>query len=190
MRANVRVTRPLRGLGDAYLAFVKPLAAGRRHVVDKMPSNFLHAGLIRLALPDARVIHCRRDPVDTCLSCYTKLFAGEQAFTYDQTELGRFHRAYLRLMAYSRETLPPSHFLDVDYEAVVEDVERKSRRMLNFFGLPWDERVLRFHETERPVRTASVNQVRQPIYRTSAGRWRRHAPHLQPLLAALGVPSS
>jgi hypothetical protein len=81
-------------------------------------------------------------------------------------------------------------FLEVDYEAVVEDVERESRRMLNFFGLPWNERVLRFHETERPVRTASVNQVRQPIYCTSAGRWRRRAPHLQPLLAALGVPSS
>jgi tetratricopeptide (TPR) repeat protein len=179
----------LKGLGNAYLAFVRPLAAGRRHVVDKMPSNFLHAGLIRLALPDARVIHCRRDPVDTCLSCYTKLFAGEQAFTYDQAELGRFHRAYLRLMAHWRPTLPASHFLEVDYEAVVEDVERESRRMLNFLGLPWDERVLRFHETERPVRTASVNQVRQPIYGTSAGRWRRHAPHLQPLLAALGIPS-
>jgi tetratricopeptide (TPR) repeat protein len=177
----------LKALGEVYLAFVAPLAAGRRHVVDKMPSNFLLAGLIRLILPVARIIHCRRDPVDTCLSCYTKLFAGEQAFTYNQTELGRFCRAYQGLMAHWRATLPASHFLEVDYEAVVEDVEREARRTLDFLALPWNDTVLRFHETERPVRTASVNQVRQPIYRTSAGRWRKHAMQLQPLLAALGV---
>jgi tetratricopeptide (TPR) repeat protein len=180
----------LRALGEAYLAFVKPMAAGRRHVVDKMPSNFLLAGMIRLILPDARIIHCRRDAVDTCLSCYTKLFAGEQAFAYDQTELGRFHCAYQALMAHWRVILPASHFLEVDYEAVVEDVEREARRMVDYLGLPWDETVLRFHETERPVRTASVNQVREPIYRTSAGRWRNHAAHLEALLAALGVRSA
>ena len=177
----------LKALGEAYLAFVEPMAAGRRRVVDKMPSNFLHLGMIRLALPDARVIHCRRDAVDTCLSCYTKLFAGEQAFAYDQTELGRFHCAYRALMTHWRAILPPSHFLEVDYEAVVDDVEREARRMLDYLGLAWDDTVLRFHETERPVRTASVNQVRQPIYRTSTGRWRKHAAHLQPLLAALNV---
>jgi tetratricopeptide (TPR) repeat protein len=177
----------LSALGEAYLAFVKPMAAGRWHVVDKMPSNFLHTGLIRLILPDAHIIHCRRDPVDTCLSCYTKLFAGEQAFAYDQTELGRFHRSYQALMAHWRVVLPASHFLEIDYEAVVNDLEREARRMLGFLGLEWDARVLRFHETKRPVRTASVNQVRQPIYRTSAGRWHRHATHLQPLLAALGI---
>jgi tetratricopeptide (TPR) repeat protein len=179
----------LRALGEAYLAFVAPMASSRRHAVDKMPSNFLFAGLIRLILPDARVIHCRRDPVDTCLSCYTKLFAGEQSFTYDQTELGRFCRAYQRLTAHWREVLPASHFLEVDYEAVVDDLEREARRMIEFLDLPWNESVLRFHETERPVRTASVNQVREPIYRTSAGRWRKQAAHLQPLLQALGVSS-
>jgi tetratricopeptide (TPR) repeat protein len=177
----------LKALGEAYLAFVAPMAAGRKHVVDKMPSNFLLAGLIRLILPDARIIHCRRDPADTCLSCYTKLFAGEQAFSYDPTELGRFCRTYQGLMAHWRATLPASYFLEVDYEAVVEDVEREARRVLDFLGLPWNEKVLRFYDTERPVRTASVNQVREPIYRTSAGRWRKHAAHLQPLLEALGV---
>ena len=96
----------LRALGEAYLAFVKPMASGRRHVVDKMPSNFLLAGMIRLILPDAHIIHCRRNAVDTCLSCYTKLFAGEQAFAYDQTELGRFHCAYQALMAHWRAILP------------------------------------------------------------------------------------
>jgi tetratricopeptide (TPR) repeat protein len=181
--------KQLMALGEAYLAFVKPMASGRRHVVDKMPSNFLLAGMIRLILPDAHIIHCRRNAVDTCLSCYTKLFAGEQAFAYDQTELGRFHRAYQALMAHWRSILPASHFLEVDYEAVVDDVEREARRMLDFLALPWDEEVLRFHETKRPVRTASVNQVREPIYRTSAGRWPKHAAYLQPLLKALGVRS-
>jgi tetratricopeptide (TPR) repeat protein len=95
----------LKALGEAYLAFVTPMAAGRRHVVDKMPSNFLYAGFIRLILPEARIIHCRRDAADTCLSCYTKLFAGEQPFAYDQTELGRVHRAYQALMAHWRATM-------------------------------------------------------------------------------------
>jgi tetratricopeptide (TPR) repeat protein len=177
----------LKRLGEAYLAYVMPLAAGRRHVVDKMPSNFLLCGMIRLVVPDARIIHSRRDAVDTCLSCYTKLFAGEQAFTYDQTELGRFHRSYQALMAHWRAILPASHFLEVDYEIVIDDLEGEARRMLEFLGLPWDERVLRFHETERPVRTASLNQVREPIYRASVGRWKKHATQLKPLLAALGV---
>jgi tetratricopeptide (TPR) repeat protein len=177
----------LKVIGEAYLARVGLLAAGKRHVVDKMPSNFQLCGLIRLVLPEAKIIHSRRDPVDTCLSCYTKLFAGEQAFTYDQTELGRFHRSYSALMAHWRSVLPASHFLEVDYEQVVDDLTGEARRMLDFLKLPWDERVLKFHETERPVRTASVNQVREPIYRTSAGRWRKHAAQLGPLLAALGV---
>ena len=180
----------LKAMGEAYLAYVAPMAAGRRHVVDKMPANFTLAGMIRLILPDARIIHCRRDPVDTCLSCYTKLFAGQQDFAYNLTELGRFHRAYQGLMAQWREILPASHFLEVDYEAVVYNVEAEARRMLDFLGLPWDESVLRFHETKRPVRTASSNQVRQPIYRSSAGRWRKHAAELEPLLAALNVSAA
>lgn len=174
-------------LGDAYLAQVVPLARGRRHVVDKMPSNFLHAGLIHLILPNARIIHCRRDPVDTCLSCYTKLFAAEQRFAYDLAELGAFHRDYQALTAHWRKVLPTDCFLEVEYEAVVDDLEGQARRLLDFLGLPWDEACLSFHQTMRPVRTASLNQVRQPIYKTSAGRWRQHADHLQPLLQALGI---
>ena len=177
----------LRQLGATYLARVRPLASYHRHVLDKMPSNFFYAGLIRLVLPQARIIHCRRDPVDTCLSCYTKLFGGEQAFAYDMTELGRFHRDYQALMSHWRTVLPATHFLEVDYEAVVDDLESEARRMLAFLGLPWNEGCLRFHETERPIRTASVNQVRQPLYRSSAGRWRAHAAQLRPLLKALGV---
>ncbi len=177
----------LKALGEAYLAHVTQMAEGRPHVVDKMPSNFLLCGLIRIVLPDAKIIHSRRDPIDVCLSCYTKLFAGEQAFAYDQTELGRFHLAYQGLMAHWRTVLPASHFLEVDYEAVVDDLEVQARRILAFLGQPWDKRVLNFHETERPIRTASVNQVREPITRASVGRWRRHAAQLKPLLAALAA---
>ncbi len=174
-------------LGANYLAEATRLSEGRRRVVDKMPSNFFYAGLIPLILPDARIIHSRRDPVDTCLSCYTKHFAREVPFAYDLTELGRFHRSYQALMAHWRKVLPASRFLEVDYEAVVEDIEREARRMLNFLGLPWNDAVLRFHETQRPIRTASANQVREPLYRTSAGRWRKYADHLAPLLDALGM---
>jgi len=174
-------------LGRDYLARVAPLAQGKRHVVDKMPANCFHAGLIRLILPQARIIHCRRDPVDTCLSCYTKLFTAEQLFAYDLTELGRFYRTYQGLMAHWREALPAENFIEVDYEAVVDDVEAESRRLIDFLGLPWDDACLRFHESRRTVRTASLNQVRQPIYPTSKGRWKTHARHLKPLLAALGL---
>lgn len=174
-------------IGREYLAGVEPLAGGRRHVIDKMPSNFLHAGLIRLALPNARIIHCRRDPVDTCLSCYTQLFSSEQSFAYDLAELGHFHGAYQDLMTHWRARLPGNRFIEVDYERVVDDLEGQARRLLDFLELPWDDACLRFYETRRAVRTASLGQVRQPIYKSSAGRWKRYARHLGPLLDALGV---
>ncbi|MFC5431666.1 sulfotransferase [Paraburkholderia denitrificans] len=177
----------LRQCGASYLARVAPLAAGRPHVVDKMPGNFLYAGAIPLILPGARIIHVRRDPVDTCLSCYTKLFAGQQPFAYDQAELGAFYRQYERLMAHWRELLPGGAFIEIEYEAVVEDLEGEARRLIGFLGLPWDDACLSFHQNRRVVRTASVNQVRQPIYRTSKGRWHAQARYLGPLLEALGV---
>ena len=176
-------------LGDAYAERFGAPPAGKSRWVDKFPGNFAYAGLIRLILPEARIIHARRDPVDVCLSCYTKHFDSPAlAFAYDMTELGRYCRDHLALMAHWRSVLPESHFLEVDYEAVVDDLEREARRMLDFLDLPWDPACLEFHRTDRPVRTASVNQVRQPIYRTSAGRWRAHAEQLRPLLQALGVP--
>jgi tetratricopeptide (TPR) repeat protein len=174
-------------LGANYLRDIAPLSGGKEFVVDKMPINFVYAGLIRLILPDAHIIHCRRDPVDTCLSCYSKLFTAEQAFSYDQAELGGFHLMYQELTAHWGRTLPASHFIDVDYEAVVEDLEGQARRMLDFLGLPWDPACLNFHQTQRTVRTASVNQVRQPVYKSSAGRWKKHKAQLGPLLNALNI---
>ncbi len=174
-------------LGAAYLAATAELGKGQKHVVDKMPANFLHLGLIRMLLPNARIIHVRRDPIDTCLSCYTKLFAAEQMFAYDLNELGRFHRDYQSLMAHWRTVLPADRFIEIDYESVIEDVQGQARRMIDFLGLPWTEACLRFHESRRTVRTASLNQVRQPIYTSSRGRGRTYQRHLGPLLAELGV---
>lgn len=172
-------------LGAAYLARSQTLAPGAIRVTDKLPGNFLHAGAIHLALPNARIIHSRRDPADTCLSCFTKLFRGEQAYTYDLGELGRYYRAYARLMAHWRSVLPASVFLEVDYEALVADPESQARRLLVHCGLAWDPACLAFHETRRAVRTASAAQVRRPIYTESVGRWRRYGALLDPLLREL-----
>ncbi|MBP2301870.1 tetratricopeptide repeat-containing sulfotransferase family protein [Azospirillum picis] len=177
----------LAGLGDRYLAVVARRVGVGTHIVDKMPANFLYAGLIHLMLPNARIVHCRRDPVDTCLSCYTKLFAAEQQFAYDLSELGRFHRAYQELTAHWRRVLPADRFIEIEYEALVEDLDGETRRLLGALGLPWTDACLDFHRTARRVRTASLNQVRKPLYRSSVGRWRRHARHLAPLLSALGM---
>jgi len=121
------------------------------------------------------------------LSCYTKLFAGEQSFTYEQTELGEFYTYYSKLMEHWAQVLPADRYIEVDYEAVVDDLDGEARRLVNFLGLPWEDACLRFHDNRRVVRTASVNQVRQPIYKTSKGRWQAHADQLGPLLAALGI---
>jgi tetratricopeptide (TPR) repeat protein len=175
-------------LGAAYVERSRVLAPQAARVTDKLPGNFRHAGAIHLALPKARIIHSRRDPVDTCLSCFTKLFRGEQAHTYDLGELGRYYRAYERLMAHWRAVLPASVFLEVDYEALVADPEAQTRRLLAHCGLDWDPACLAFHETRRPVRTASASQVRRPLYRRSVGRWRRYGPLLAPLLSELEKP--
>jgi tetratricopeptide (TPR) repeat protein len=169
-----------------YLAHVAALAPGASRIVDKMMSNIVYAGLIHLMLPRARIILCQRDPVDTCLSCYSKLFARGQDYSYDLAELGRYFRAQDALAAHWRTVLPPDIFLEIDYESVIEDVDAAARRLVAFCGLAWSPSCLAFHETRRPVRTASMTQVRQPIYRISVGRWRRFRAQLAPLLEALG----
>ncbi|PWW09550.1 tetratricopeptide repeat-containing sulfotransferase family protein [Mangrovibacter plantisponsor] len=174
-------------IGADYLEQTSHLAPDALRVVDKLPGNFLYAGLIPLLMQGARIIHCRRDPVDTCLSCYSKLFSGEQLFAYQLDELGQFYLDYQALMTHFRRVLPPECFIEVDYETVVDDLEGQARRLIDFINLPWDDACLAFYETRRIVRTASVAQVRQPIYASSRGRWHRHATHLGPLLDVLGV---
>lgn len=172
--------------GRAYCSAVVDPVTGAERVTDKMPSNFVYLGLIRAILPRARVIHVSRNPVDTCVSCFTYLFAGRHAVTYDLAELGRYYRAYDRLMAHWRETLPEGFLLEVRYEDLVDDPRTWVARMLEHCGLEWDDACLEFHRSERAVRTASAQQVREPLYRHAVGRWRQYRDHLGPLLEALG----
>lgn len=175
-----------RELGRRYLAEVKPLAPDARHITDKLPNNFTVAGLIHLALPNAAIIHVVRDPVDTCLSCFSKVFLADNLqFTYDLAELGRYYRHYRALMVHWHQILPPDCILDVRYEDVVVDLERQARRIIDHCGLEWDDRCIAFHQTSRPVRTASAAQVRQPLYTKSVGRWLPYKDFLSPLLKEL-----
>jgi tetratricopeptide (TPR) repeat protein len=173
-----------RRLGQAYLASLPTLSDGKTRITDKLPGNFLHLGLIHLILPNARIIHATRDPVDTCVSCFSRLFT-DVPFSYDLTELGCHYRWYHELMAYWRSVLPAGALLDVSYEDVVDNLEAQARRLIDYCGLPWDDRCLKFHETNRPVATSSNVQVRRPLYRSSVERWRRYEAYLQPLLAEL-----
>ncbi|MEE8532452.1 MAG: sulfotransferase [Alphaproteobacteria bacterium] len=172
-------------LGEGYVERLRALAEGARRVTDKTPANFLHLGLIALMLPGARVIHCRRDPRDVCVSCYFHDFAQGSEFTDDLAALGRYYRLYEQLMAHWREVLPRP-ILDVDYEALVADQEGVSRQLVDFCGLEWDDACLAFHETQRTVRTSSDLQVRRRIFTSSIGRWRDYESHLGPLIEALG----
>lgn len=182
----------LRQIGTRYIELVRDLAAKSakpeaKRITDKMPSNYYFAGLIHLTLPNATIIHTLRDPVDTAISCFSKLFTAEQNHTYDLGELGRYYKRYDRLMAHWRKVLPADRILDVHYEDIVADLETQARRIIARCGLPWDKNCLSFHKTNRPVRTASASQVRQPIYTSAIGRWRVYEDQLGPLLSALGI---
>lgn len=155
------------------------------HVSDKMPTNFLHLGFISMIFPNARFIHCRRDPIDTCLSCYMHHFGGSHPYASSLTDLGAFWIEYDRIMAHWKSTLA-NPILDVRYEDLVADQEGESRRMIEFVGLPWDDQCLHYHESTRITLTASNEQVRQPIYRDAVKRWKRFEKHLGPLIDALG----
>ena len=180
----------LRQIGARYIAGLGRFAPAAERVTDKMPSNYYFAGLIYLALPDAKIIHTVRNPLDTCLSCFSIHFTSELNYTYDLGELGRYYKRYERLMAHWRRVLPEESMLEVRYEDVVDDFEEQARRILAYCGLPWDPRCLAFDKTNRPVRTASATQVRQPIYSTAVGRWHLYEEHLQPLLQALATEQS
>lgn len=169
---------------EYYLEEIWKTQKTAKRITDKMPGNFFHLGLIAFLFPKCRIIHCRRDPLDTCISIYFQNFRIGHEYSFDLYKLGRYCRAYTRLMAHWRRILPVP-MLEVDYEETVADLEGASRRLLEFCDLPWDDRVLRYYETERSVKTASLWQVRQPIYDTSVGRWRHYEKHLGPLMRGL-----
>lgn len=169
-----------------YVDVLQKHAPNARHITDKMPGNFLAIGLIHTMLPNAKIIHVNRNPMDTCFSCFTQLFTIGQYQTYDLTELGQYYIDYARLMEHWRKVLPADAFLDVQYEDIVADQETQARRIIKFCNLDWDNACINFHENKRSVQTASLIQVRQPIYKSSVERWRRYEKFLGPLLDALG----
>lgn len=172
-------------LGKDYIAKLTTIAPNARRIVDKLPYNFLHVGLIHLALSQARIIHVKRDPLETCFSCYSSTFAGDAGFAYDMAELGRYYRAYETLMAHWRHVLPDGAMLEVQYESLVDDISAEARRMIAYCGLAWEPQCLEFQHAARAVVTASLYQVRQPLYRTSIRRAGAYADHLEPLREAL-----
>lgn len=174
--------RPIAGMAREYLGRLPGVSAGMLRVVDKMPANFLHAGLIHTALPRARIIHMQRHPIDTCLSIYFQNFFNMGAYANDLGDLAHYYSEYQRIMDHWRALLPAATLLEIPYEGLIQDQEGWSRRLLDFIGLAWDPRCLDFHLTERVVLTTSKWQVRQKIHSASAGRWRNYATHVGPLL--------
>jgi tetratricopeptide (TPR) repeat protein len=177
----------IRELGELYTTRVRALAPETERIVDKMPLNFVFVGLIHMALPNARFINMRRDPLDTCVSCFSLLFTGSQPFAYDLAELGRYYRGYEAVMEHWHKVLPPGVMIDVHYEDLVDDLGGAASRVLRHCDLDWEDACRDFHDTKRAVRTASLMQVREPVYRRSIGTWRRYAEFLEPLGQALGV---
>lgn len=183
---NTARQRPLdeslrRRLADRYLRLLARHGADALRVVDKAPINADYLGMIHSVFPQARIIYMRRNPLDTCLSCYFQPFSAALDFTMDLSDLAHYYRQHHRLVAHWRSVLPPGTFLEVPYEGLVEEQEGWSRRILEFLGLEWDERCLSFHKTERTVATASVWQVRQRIYKSSVQRWRNYEKFIGPL---------
>jgi hypothetical protein len=148
-------------------------------------TNYFFLGLINLMFPNAKVIHTQRDPVDTCLSGFTKLFKDDMPHSYDLGELGRYYGKYRELMQHWEKVLPKGFLTTVVYEDVVADTEKEAKRLIEFLGLPWNPKCVDFHKSERPVKTASVAQVRKPIYNTSVKRWKKYGDGLQRLVDAI-----
>ena len=174
----------LRHLGAEYIRRTRRYRGNRPFFTDKNPNNFVHVGLLHLILPNATIIDARRHPLDSCLGSFKQLFAQGQPFSYDLVELGEYYLEYDRLMKHWHEVLP-GNVLDVQYERVVADLEGQVKRILDHCGLPWEDSCLRFHETERAVKSASSEQVRQPIYSSSVDTWRHYERHLAPLIEVL-----
>jgi len=185
---NLRDLTPgiLSALGTEYINGLRKRTADVARITDKMPGNFQFIGLIHVMLPNAKIIHVKRNPLDTCISCFSRLFRHNQYQSYDLYEQGLFYRDYDRMMKHWRKALPADAFYEIQYEDLVKDTEAEARRLIDFCGLDWNDACLKFYSTRRSVRTASITQVRQPIYTSSVERWRRYEKFLGPLQKALG----
>ncbi|MEO9078985.1 MAG: sulfotransferase [Rhodanobacter sp.] len=174
-------------LGERYLQSTRPATGSKAHFIDKLPHNFLYVGWIARALPNAKIICLRRDPVDTCLSNFRQLFARLSpnfGYSFDLLDTGRYYALFDRLMAHWQHVLP-GRILEMPYEALVESQGARTHQLLDFCGLPWDDNCLHFEHNAAPVNTASVVQVRSPMYRSSLQRWKKYEPQLGELLSVL-----
>ena len=172
-----------------YIHQLEKLDPTAKYVTDKMPQNFLHLGFIALLFPNAKVIHCIRNSLDTCLSCYFQPFIKGHAYSYNLTHLGAYYQQYQRIMRYWKALLPLDIF-EIEYESLIEDMETQSRRLLEYCGIAWDDACLKFYETKRVVKTASYQQVRKPIYKSSVNRSDNYKAFIEPLIEAMKRPYS
>jgi hypothetical protein len=167
-------------LGQSYCVAQAGHGQAANHLIDKTPSNFLYLGLIAKALPDAKVIHLQRNPMDSCFGMYKALFRMGYPFSYDLGDLAKYYLAYRNLMDHWRKHLPGRLF-DLQYEALVKEPEENIRQLLGFCGLQWEDGCLNFHENQSPSATASAAQIRQPMYKSAVERWRHYEHQLEPL---------
>jgi len=174
----------LENYGKEYIARIRHHSKATKYITDKMPHNFLYIGLIKVILPNARIVRCARDPMDNCLSIFKNLFGRGHEYSYDLAELGQYYNLYLNLMEYWENTLP-GFIYELNYERLVADQENQTRKLLEFCQLPWDDACLDFHKTRRKVNTASNEQVRRPIYKDSVKLWKRYEKQLEPLRSAI-----
>ena len=172
-------------MGEAYISKLRSHSGSARFITDKMPENFFYVGMIKAMMPNAKIIHCRRDPMDTCLSNFKNNFDIEVPYAYDLEELGGYYKTYAELVDHWKAVLP-GFIYDVQYEELVSDPKRRIGDLLDHCGLPFDDACLSFHKTKRVVQTASMYQVRQPIYTTSVGSKAHYQDKLKPLNEALG----
>ncbi|MEQ1943939.1 sulfotransferase [Mesorhizobium sp. VNQ89] len=172
-------------LATEYLNFIRALSPDAQRIVNKMPHNFQYIGMIALLWPNAKIIHCTRDPIDNCISCFMNSFNDRHTYNADFTTLGLYYREYHRLMQHWNALLPGKIY-ECNYETMIAYQEGETRRLIDFLGLPWDDACLRFYENERTVTTHSRWQVRQPIYKSSVKRWKKYGDKIQPLIDALG----
>jgi len=171
-------------MGDEFIRRTQKYRSGTPRFIDKNPNNFIYTGLLHLMLPNAKIINARRHPLDSCFGSYKQLFASGQPFTYDISEIGEYYLQYWKIMDHWHEVLP-GKVLDVDYENVVADLDNQVRRILDFCDLPFETSCLAFHETDRAVKTASSEQVRQPIYSSSVNLWKNYESDLDELIEIL-----
>ncbi|HFD11213.1 MAG TPA: sulfotransferase family protein [Crenotrichaceae bacterium] len=164
-----------------YSKYTQTLANGERRITDKMPGNFLHLGFIHILFPNAKIIHCRRDPRDTCISMFCHQFPSGVPYSYDLYKLGAFYSQYERIMEHWHKVLPEDTMIEVEYENLINNQETESHRLLDFLGLKWHDNCLSFYKQKRAIHTASDTQVTKPLYSSSIGRWKNYQTFLQPL---------